>query len=94
VSVEFENISYLREYGFKSMDCIIAVYDQSRPDTLKCLHDKWLPYLRKENYENPVIVVGTKSDLSGRLKEDERISMTKMGELIIEHFEFVPAIIK
>ena len=63
----------------KAADCVLAVYDASRPQTVEGLIDTWLPLVQDVSGDGAggkaVLVVGTKADLveadDGGPQEDE-----------------------
>ena len=87
-------------------DCILALYDVTRLETLDSLHQEWLPFIRDfhlssheetitgdETLDLKVIVVGTKTDLLGESMGTEDIRRVDERDRLSALFhEFHPII--
>jgi hypothetical protein len=79
----------------KAADCVLAVYDVSRPQTIEGLADTWLPLVQDVSGDTAtgkaVLVVGSKADLveseDGAVQDDEA---RRVHELMAQ-FPFVLA---
>lgn len=76
------------KYKIGAADCIIAVYDTSKPESLDNISSEWLPLvseiIRQTGDPKPCIVVGTKCDLM----QDHEDDREKLHSLLLT-FPFV-----
>lgn len=52
---------------YKYAHYVIFLYDVNKPETLKSIHDKWIPMVNKENSDVNYIIIGNK--LEGKREE-------------------------
>ena len=76
-AVSSESVAYLKQLYFTTNDVIIAVFSVADLYSFKMVKEKWIPEIKKHCSSVPIILVGNKTDLRSRSKENVTSEMGK-----------------